>query len=185
MISEFQKQKFAHLFNLLDVKKNGHLQLGDFTSVAQTLRKKMNLKEFSSHYKQLCDSCEALFEALRTDIALPKKRTMALEEWLEFFEKCVDGEQGEEIVEKYRQLIYSFLFDVFDDNNDGYISKEEYAEVYQIYGIDDAEIEEAFESIDVFVDDRLSKYELINAIEVFLTSNDPKDRGNLIFGRVA
>ena len=99
--------------------------------------------------------------------------------------KCVDGEEGKEIVEKYRQLIYSFLFDVFDDNNDGYISKEEYAEVYQIYGIDDAEIEEAFASIDVFVDDRLSKYELINAIEVFLTSNDPKDRGNLIFGRVA
>ncbi len=184
MISEFQKKKFSHLFNLLDVNKNGYLQLGDFMSVAHTLREKMDLPEFSSHYRQLCQSCQALFEALKEDIALPKKRTITLEEWLNFFEIASGGDEGEATVEKYRQLLYGFLFDVFDDNNDGYISMEEYAEVYQIYGIDDHQIAEAFESIDVYKDERLSKYELINAIEVFLTSAEPKDRGNLIFGRV-
>lgn len=185
MISNYQKRKLVHLFKLLDVNKNGYLQLGDFLSIAGTLRKKMNLSEHSSRYQTLCGSCQALYEKFREEICEPKKRTIALRQWLDYFTDVLDSERGEELVETYKVLIYSFLFDVFDDNNDGYISREEYGEMYEIYGVNDPNIEEAFTSIDVFADDRLSKYELINAIEVFLTSDDPSDRGNLIFGHLS
>lgn len=185
MISDYQKRKLTHLFELLDVNKNGYLQLGDFMSIADTLRKKLKLSEHSSHYQALCDSCKKLYDKFREEICLPTKKTISLEEWISYFTVVLDSDRSEEIVETYKVLIYSFLFDVFDDNNDGYISREEYGEMYEIYNISDSGIAEAFESIDVYVDDRLSKYELINAIEVFLTSADPADRGNLIFGQLS
>ncbi|MEQ8713173.1 MAG: EF-hand domain-containing protein [Cyclobacteriaceae bacterium] len=185
MISDYQKRKLTHLFTLLDINKNGYLQLGDFMSIADTLRKKMQLSEHSSHYQALCDSCKRLYDKFKEEICQPTKKTISLEEWINYFTDVLDSDRREEIVETYKVLIYSFLFDVFDDNNDGYISKEEYGEMYEIYNIDDAGIEEAFKSIDLYVDGRLSKYELINAIEVFLTSDEPKDRGNLIFGHLS
>lgn len=123
-----------------------------------------------------------LFYKLTNDIPNASRRQILLVDWESFFRDVVLQPEGREIVDEYVDLFFDFIFKIFDENNDGYISKKEYADIFEVYGLNIEYIDEAFESLDSFKDGRLSRYELKNAIETFFISEDENEKGNQIFG---
>jgi Ca2+-binding EF-hand superfamily protein len=182
MLSEFQRNKLTYFFGLYDLNKNGYLQLEDFTDIAEKLCEKLEYKPGSKHHEFLVRKTVALFHRLLADIDHSDEQKIYVEGWLDFFNKEVVSKGQEESLEEYVELIIGYLFDLFDENHDGYISLNEYKQVFEIYGIDVQYVDKAFDNLDLNKDARLSRYELIRAVETFLTSDDPLERGNWIFG---
>ncbi len=183
-MNPFQEKKLRYLFDLLDINNNGFIQLNDFEDIAFKLIEKYNIEEGSKKQTYVAQKCVGFFYELIKVIPAENHRTITADEWCAFFDKELLQNTSHETVEEYRDLFFDFLFGIFDENHDGYISRDEYHKLFDIYGIGKDHLDEAFDSLDLFKDGRLSKYELINALEVFLTSDNPKDRGNIMFGKI-
>jgi len=182
MLSEFQKKKLTYFFGLYDLNKNGYLQLEDFTDIAEKLCEKLEYQPDSKHYKRLVDKTVGLFYKLLKDIPHGDEQIIYQQDWILFFEQKIIETGNEEMLEEYAELIIGYLFDLFDDNNDGFISLTEYKGVFEIYGIDQYYLEKSFMNLDLNLDQKLSRYELIRSVETFLASDDPLMKGNWIFG---
>lgn len=182
MLSEFQQRKLSHFFGLLDLNKNGFLQLADFTEISERIREKLDYEDGSKPHKFLVDKSVKFFHTLLSDIPHSENQVIERAEWLDFFDKHIVSNQDEEAVDEYIEMIIGFLFDLFDDNHDGYISVEEYADIFLIYGIDIKYSAKSFINLDLNRDDRLSRYELLHAVETFLKSDDESMKGNWVFG---
>lgn len=180
-MTDFQQRKLSYLFSLLDINRNGFLQLSDFSDIADRLLEKTGYELQSKQHRFVVEKCVGLFYRLLKDIK-SGTREVQLYHWLEFFEKSFANEDADEVLDSYVQLFFSFIFQMFDENNDGYISQKEYRDIFEIYNIDHMSIDAAFEAMDSYKDGRLSRYELKHAIETFFTSDDPTDSRNYIFG---
>ena len=99
-----------------------------------------------------------------------------------FFEEDVLDESDDVVLDEYVDLLLAFIFGMFDDNHDGYIQFSEYKDLFSIFGKSEAFSREAFDKIDVNNDGKLSRYELIPAMETFITSEDPSEIGNWVLG---
>ncbi|MFT4737416.1 MAG: Ca2+-binding EF-hand superfamily protein [Paraglaciecola sp.] len=182
MLSDFQRNKLAYFFSLYDLNNNDFLQLDDFTDIADRLCEKLQYQSASKHHEFLVRKTVALFHRLLTDIPHKDEQRIYLDQWLKFFEEKVLKSGKEDFLDDYVELIIGYIFDLFDENNDGYISLDEYKQVFDIYGIDVTYVDKAFDNLDLNRDMRLSRYELIRSVETFLLSDDPLDKGNWIFG---
>lgn len=182
MLTPFQHQKLTYLFNLLDISNNGILQLNDFAELAESVREMLQYEEGKREHQEIVRKSVKLFHKLLRDIPYSENQSIALQDWLAFFDEEVVNTKDLEVVDEYVDLFLVFIFGLFDENRDGYISADEYQDIFHLFGIDKSFSKEAFSKIDRNGDNRLSKYELAPAMETFFTSLDESDVGNWIFG---
>lgn len=182
MLSEFQKNKLLHFFDLLDSHKNGYLQIDDFSEITERLRMGIGYEAGGKKHAFLAERSAKVFHTLLNAIQHTDPQSITRNEWLAFLGKEIIAKNNPDVLEEFSSFIIGFIFDLFDENHDGYISAEEYADMFVVYGIDIKYSAKAFMNLDLNKDDRLSRRELLHAFEVFLTSDDPKQPGNWIFG---
>ncbi|MFY0601247.1 MAG: EF-hand domain-containing protein [Cyclobacteriaceae bacterium] len=182
MLTPFQSAKLSYLFNLLDLNGNNILQLNDFAELAESVRKKLDYEEAGKEHTAIAQKSVKFFHKLLKDIPNPGYQVINREEWLDFFSKNLVSKGDEDTVDEWVDLLLAFLFGMFDENHDGYISISEYQDIFAIYGMDESFSKQAFDKIDVNGDGKLSRYELIPAIETFLISDNPQEPGNWVFG---
>ncbi|MFY0605248.1 MAG: EF-hand domain-containing protein [Cyclobacteriaceae bacterium] len=182
MNSDFQEQKLGHFFDLLDSHKNGFLHADDFAEIAESIRIGLGYEEGGKKHVFLAEKSSKFFHTLLQEIPHQGNQIITKQEWISFIKQEIILGENEETVEEFQEFIIGFLFDLFDDNNDGYISTDEYVDMFVVYGIDVKYSAKAFLNLDVNKDDRLSRNELLHAFETFLLSNDPSHPGNWIFG---
>lgn len=182
MLSDFQRKKLTHFFQLLDLDKNDILQLEDFSDIAERLCIEFSYDQGSKEQKFLVDRCVNFFHKLLGDIKHEGYQVISLEEWLKYMAVEFIENRNTDALDEFSEFMIGFLFDMFDENNDGYISAEEYADLFVVYGIDIKYSAKAFINIDINKDDRLARNELLFAFETFLTSDDATMKGNWLFG---
>ncbi|MFY0690038.1 MAG: EF-hand domain-containing protein [Cyclobacteriaceae bacterium] len=181
MLSEFQERKLTYFFSLLDENKNGVIQMEDFTEIAVNICENIGQPINSKYHRFLNSKSCYVFEKLLGDIS-PNGNVISLAEWLVFFDREIIESGDKERLNQYVNLIIGFLFDLFDENDDGYISIEEYTDMFLVYGIDIRFSAKSFVNMDLNGDNRLSKAEITKAIITFLISDDQSDKGNWVFG---
>jgi len=182
MSADFQRKKLGYFFRILDLNSNGHLQIDDFTEMVEKVRITLNYEPGSKEHKRITDKAVKLFNSLVKDIKPFTYNQVTEEEWVDFFLKQVILSGDEDTLDDYKELIFNFMFDFFDQNRDGFISKKEYEDFYDIFGIDRAYCDKAFSLLDKTQSYKLSRYDLMNAVEEFFASDDPTLPGNWIFG---
>ncbi len=182
MLTDFQRKKLTYLFELLDDNKNGYLQLDDFSDIAEDLCVNLGYAYESSDHRFIVEKSVGFFYKLLKDIPHEANQIISLESWLDFFDQKIIKPKNEELLDEYIELFIGFLFDLFDENHDGYISVDEYADLFMTYRIDIKYSAKSFVNLDINGDGKLSKNELIHAAEIFLTSDDSEQKGNWIFG---
>ena len=74
------------------------------------------------------------------------------------------------------------IFEVFDDNGDGKICREEWAELFKVYHVHPAYAPAAFEKLDANGDGFLSREEILALIDDFFCGNDENSVANSMFG---
>lgn len=182
MFSKFLTSKLFYLFQLFDVDKNGVLQKRDFELIADKVRTQLGYEENSKEHLHIASKSVFFFKKITSELVVEKKDEIKIVEWLEFFRGNVIENQDEIELAEFVQLLLGFIFGVFDENHDGYLSLKEYQEIFHIFGINRSESLEVYKKLDYNGDDKLSRYELSLAVETFLISNDESELGNWIFG---
>ncbi|MEO9872863.1 EF-hand domain-containing protein [Ekhidna sp.] len=180
VFSETQKRKVHHLFNVLDIDRNGQLQPNDFVNVGKKIVAQLQLSENSRSARLILLKSHRLFVQLLTDLNNPEL-TLTLWDWIAFFRDQI--ESGDcTILDHYIQRTSRHVFDLFDMNRDKLISREEYANMLFIYNIPQSLAIQGFEELDSNQDHFISADEMVAGLDNFFKSSDPEAKGNLIFG---
>ncbi|WP_462249905.1 EF-hand domain-containing protein [Ekhidna sp.] len=182
MSADFQRKKLGYFFRILDLNSNSCLQMDDFTEMVEKVRIRQDYEPNSKEHKRITGKAVKLFNSLVKDIKPFTFNQVTENEWVDFFLKEVILSGDEDTLDDYKELIFNFMFDFFDQNRDGFISKKEYEDFYDIFGIDRAYCDKAFSLLDKTQSYRLSRYDLMSAVEEFFASSDPTVHGNWIFG---
>lgn len=181
MLSSFQNKKFSYLFNILDVNKDGYLELSDFSDFSENIRAMIGLEPESDEHKRIAKNAVKFYYKLVEDVKPKEFQHVSNEEWCLFFYK-IYRLNNDDVLDEYCDMMFKFMLDFFDSDRDGYISKSEYVDLHVIFGIDRSLLDESFTALDISGDERISRYELRGALEEFLLSDNPKDPGNWVFG---
>jgi len=150
--------------------------------MAEQVRLKLDLEEGSSEHKYVAEKSIRLFHQLLSDISHGDHQTIRKDEWLSFFDAKFGDPVDEGVLETYQELIYLYVFDFFDHNRDGFITKDEYQWFFEIFKLDEQFLDKSFSKLDSNGDSKVSRYEMLAAIEDFLISDDPDSSGNWAFG---
>lgn len=180
VFSETQKRKVHHLFNVLDIDRNGQLQPNDFVNVGKKIVVQLRLSEESRSARLILLKSHRLFVQLLTDLNNPEL-SLTLWDWVAFFRDQIESEQ-EGILDHYIQRTSRHIFDLFDMNKDKLISREEYANMLTIYNIPPDTAIQGFEELDENKDNVISADEMVTGLSNFFRSSDENAKGNLIFG---
>ncbi len=182
MSVEFQRKKLGYFFRILDLNSNGCLQMDDFTEMVEKVRVTLGYDPEDKNHKRITDKAVKLFNSLVSDIKPFTYNQVTEDEWINFFIDQVILTDDEDTLDEYKELIFNFMFDFFDQNRDGFISKKEYEDFYDIFGIDRNYCDKAFSLLDKTQSYKLSRYDLMTAVEEFFASEDTTLHGNWIFG---
>lgn len=175
-MTEIQKDKILHFFHVLDRDSNGVLEEEDFTLVGDGISDQIGHSTNSTQRLSLKVKAYSLFLQILKDIGKPEA-TLTQDEWLLFCENHVLVKSNDYILQTS-----DYLFSLFDQDNDGYIDKDEYLDMFKAYGLYGANAMKAFDLIDLNGDEKISKQELIKAFSDFFLSSDAEAAGNWIFG---
>lgn len=180
VLTDTQKKKIHHLFNVLDIDGNGFLQPDDFVHVGKSIVKLLSLEEDSRAAKLILLKSHRLFVQLLTDLHNPDL-SLTLWDWIEFFRDQIENsDRG--TLEHYILRTSRHIFDLFDVNGDKKISRVEYTDMLTIYDLSHETVIRGFQELDENGDDVVSAEEMINGLRNFFLSSDPNAKGNMIFG---
>ena len=181
MLTDHQKKKLQHYFDILDFDNNQLIEKEDFTNIGENLNVLWGFKPGTDKYNEYIQKCEQLWVSFREFIGKNVEESANLSEWLEFADKgIVNG--SDELYEKHVNQFVKDIFDVFDANGDGFISLDEYIDLFMAYRIEIRYSAKSFTKIDLNKDDMISREELLSAVKEFYRSDDPNAPGNWLFG---
>ncbi|MEM7297543.1 MAG: EF-hand domain-containing protein [Bacteroidota bacterium] len=180
IFTETHKRKVHHLFNVLDIDRNGQLQPDDFVNVGRKIIAQLELSKDSRIARVILLKSHRLFVQLLTDLDNPEMN-LTLWDWVEFFRNQIDSSNGK-ILKHYIHRTSRHIFDLFDMNRDKMISREEYANMLTIYNIPQNTAEQGFEELDSNGDGFISSDEMVEGLKNFFTSGDINAKGNMFFG---
>lgn len=180
VFSETQKRKVHHLFNVLDIDRNGQLQPNDFVNVGKKIVAQLKLSEKSRNARLILLKSHRLFVQLLADLHNPEL-SLTLWDWIAFFRDQIES-GDDSTLQHYIHRTSRHIFDLFDVNRDKMISREEYANMLTIYNISQRMAYQGFEELDSNHDNFISSDEMINGLSNFFLSSDTDAKGNLIFG---
>ncbi len=172
---DIRSKKLLLFFDILDTNKNGVIQCDDFIMVADKIGEALQSQSeaiITMKFKATRFYTQLLEDMGKRDTNIDRS------EWLNFFLRI--EETG--YTNKYVMHTSAYIFMLFDLNNDKMISRKEYADMFQIYNINQHYIEQAFDNLDTNKDGAISLSELVFAFREFLLSEDPNSPGNWIFG---
>lgn len=182
MLSGFQATKFRYLFHLLDINDDGLIEKKDFTELAERLSTFQNGLIDDKAYEKLVFRGTTFYNRLMKALKPSDPTRIGLHEWIRYIHEEILVSGDEDNLAELTQLLLGFVFGLFDENHDGYLSLEEYQDLFQTLNVSRSKSLETFRKLDVNEDHTLSRYEVVLAVETFLISDDPKDSGNWIFG---
>lgn len=178
-----QRYRLTYLFRLYDYDRNGCLDVDDIASVVEKVESRMTSMEAKErwNYEKVVVKAVKFFHRLLREIPNDGQQQIELSRWIEFFETQMEEDDS---LEEYVGLMINFMFDLFDEDHDGYISEEEYEFFYEIFDIDKDSFQKAFSNFDLNNDNRVSRYEMIRQLEAYFLDDMPGDDNNEVFGRL-
>jgi Ca2+-binding EF-hand superfamily protein len=152
----------------MDYDKNGRWDLRDFVAFSEKLYILYEVNQVELDVFQFMKKSRNVFNRLLSEIT-KELRYIRKEDWIKFLHKT------EEYAGKryFNLLIYSIsreLFEVSDQNKDGYLSELELFEIYDILGIEKDTARDAMKFLDLDNDHRISKAELHEGLYDFFTN---------------
>lgn len=179
MITEFQKKKMKHFFDIFDMDKDGFIEQADLERVVQKLAVVQSLEAGSPIYDNLYAKWMFIWNTLQKVSDTNRDNLVNPDEWIALIEMTLTSDEA------YQQIMSSIgssTFDALDTNNDGIIGVTEWISFFKAHEIDESVAKDVFARLDLNGDGNISKDEGLGLLHQFFYSNDPETPGNLFFG---
>lgn len=180
MPTTLQINKLERFFYILDYDRNGVIEKDDFEAIAENLCILWGLKEgeegYNKVFKRFIDGWDKFNFYVNDNTG-----KASWEDWKRFAEEVMiygDKDQFDRFVEEFT----GELFDNFDTDKDGYISLDEFIDLFVAHRIEVRFAAKSFRNLDKSKDGVISRGELIDAVKEFFRSDDPNAPGNWLFG---
>jgi Ca2+-binding EF-hand superfamily protein len=180
MLTILQENKFERFFYILDFDRNGVIEKDDFVAIAENLCILWGLKEGDEEYNKVqirfSEGWDKFNHYVNNDTG-----KASWEDWKRFAE-TVMIDSDEKTFNTYVEELCGELFDNFDTDRDGYISLEEFIDLFVAHRIEVRFAAKSFRNLDKSKDGQISRGELLDAVKEFFRSDDPDAPGNWLFG---
>jgi Ca2+-binding EF-hand superfamily protein len=178
MLTEIQRRKLIKLFSMYDTNNTGAVSRDDFDLLFKKMSSLRNWSVRAPKCLVLQDKLSRMWKNLSKQADLSHNKQVSLDEWLTYKDGLLGNAQA--YTDEVQSLI-ELLFDVFDKNEDGYISEEEWGQVLSVYNVSPIYAAEVFPALTKEVG-RITKEELIKLVYDFYYSDDPDNPANTMFG---
>ena len=181
MLSSTLRQKYAHLFKILDFDHDGLLHKRDFESLGENVAIFRCLMPPSDIEDFITLRGQQFWDRLESFVREQQPTRCNLVNWLKFMEAIAVEERFGPFEEFARQAAEDIFF-IYDKDKNNLLSKQEYMCFFVSLRVEIKFIDICFNKLDRNKDQQLSKEELSQAIQEFFQSEDTKKPGNLLFG---
>ncbi|MEM1368755.1 MAG: EF-hand domain-containing protein [Cyanobacteria bacterium P01_H01_bin.15] len=179
MLTEFQTRKLLKLFSMYDADHDGFLVKKDFSDIAKKLANLRNWGLRSPRYLAIDSQLTQNWKCLEGEADTDGDHRVSIDEWLAFYDSVLsDPQKYEQRVKKLMDLV----FEVFDTDGDGLISKSEWSNLLVVYNVCAVYGERSFDALDTNHDGYLNQTEMLSLLEDFYYSEDPQNPANSMFG---
>lgn len=167
-------KKMRTYFTRIDFDHDGSITRKDFEGMNERFKKAGNLD--GDRAKALADHLFAVWDKYLSTVG--GGEAISQEAFIASMTKLVDDPSMKATLE----APLPHFFHVIDTNNDGLISKEEYAEFFRILGLPDGLSDAAFTAIDTDKDGNLSEKEFITAGSDFFLNKAGEHPSDIFWG---
>ncbi len=181
MISAFQETKLRMFYNILDYDKNGFIEIDDFEGIGENICLILGIDEDVPAWHMVMEGCRKVWTDVYEYVDTNRDEKASFYEWLRYAdEKIVNCD--DEAYNSYVNSVVEHIFQMFDQDEDNYISLKEYLDIFMSFRLEVRYSAKAFTKIDKNSDDMISREELRAAVYDFFRSDDVAAKGNWLFG---
>lgn len=179
MLTTLQTRKLTRGFNLFDLDRNGVMDRQDCELVIKATTQAMGYAPDSPEYTAYHDEYMAGWDALVALGDSDGDQKLTLAENLAAYDKLMAQP------EQFNALILGFVktaIALWDSNQDGKVSEEEYKNYLLTVHVTETEAADAFRRLDLNGDGYLTQEELFANLQDYFLSDNPDAPGNWVFG---
>ena len=185
-VSNLQKDKFLHIFELLDVDGNGVLQYDDFRLVGDTMCDERGWSKGHRRRLGLTRANKRLWDLMIRYLDADGDGDVSLVEWLNFhftaFSQDPELSSANADLNGALNSTAQFFCEMLDSDGDGKVSLVDYVLFCEAYGVGESDARRSFQLFDKNDDGILQIGEVDDLIREFYLSADPEAPGNIFFG---
>lgn len=181
MQDSYLKNKFTHLFHILDFDHDGLLHESDFKNLGDNIATFRSLDETVDIEALILTRGKQFWNRISAYLETQPIKRCNIENWLGFLNHLTDPSS----TERFHSLVKSTVDDIFyvyDKNKDDFISKHDFLCLFVSLRVEIKQADECFKLLDLNGDKQISREEMILAIHQFFVSPEKDKTGNLIFG---
>ncbi len=179
MLTDIQTRKLTKLFRLYDANGDGVLVQQDFMTLATRLADLRQGLHASPHYDQILAHLQGDWVCLCQAADQNHDARITLDEWLRYYDQILNDIK--QYVARVITLV-TLLFDAFDQDDDGYISEQEWMSLLAIFNVLPIYASSIFLNLDLNQDGFLNQDEVLTLIHDFFYINEPSAPANFMFG---
>ena len=179
MLSDLQKRKLPRLFATYDADGNGRIDLLDFDRLLHQFAAFRGWTPGMAPYEDLRARLVHRWERMQRYADRNSDGSVTLSEWMAYMEAVLEDDAA---YEAELAGVAGAVFGVFDLDADDALTTEELRALYRGLGLGPAHIKELYERLGMGTGDRMTKERFLDLLDDFLTSPDPDEPGNWLFG---
>src|SRR3954463_8856388 len=134
MLSDLRKKKLGRLFTVLDSDHDGILQKSDYARVVSNLAKMNSWPSDAPEYTALENLYQNVWGNLQTLADVDNDGEVTFNEFLDFHAQML---ATREMYQTLTAGTLDLLFNAFDRNRNGSLSRIDFGELFEAYGISD------------------------------------------------
>lgn len=180
MLSDIMQKKLSRHFYFRDLDKDGFVERSDWEQCALNVAAIRGWQAGSPDYEALMARHLEMWALFWQPADLDQDDKVSLDEYLHLAE--TQRKKGFKYEMKVVVTLFAAIFDTVDLDADGEISLTEYEQFFQAWGMTVALAREAYDSLDLNADLRLSRDAFLQYGVNFYVNDEPNVAGNLIFG---
>ncbi|MGK7875537.1 MAG: EF-hand domain-containing protein [Xenococcaceae cyanobacterium] len=177
MLTEAQAKANTLVFKRVDLNNDGYLDQSDYENRAEQVAGNLGYDYDSPECNKLKGDYIGIWNEIKSTVDKDGDGKVSLDEYLAF----VDSSYSKgDVFEKRTIPLTDSLFDLLDQDKDGFISLKEFKKVDKAYQNNASVAEKVFNMIDANGDGKISKDELRQLARDSYMSTDPSNPGRII-----
>lgn len=186
-LTDFQRRKILHKFNMLDIDQNQKIEYYDFEHVIEVLAEQRGWEPDDPKFKRLSDANVGLWRALRDFCKVDDEGSISRQQWVDYHAQALhQAKEFDHLVPGFETTLAAFtgfVQSLLDSDGDGLVTMDDYLALAAAHGTTAEEARQTFSAIDKNGDGTLNLDEVSALVRQFYLSDDADAPGNELFGK--